>query len=210
MNSNKNIWIGAGVVILLVGVYFVGQSSQNNSQPLAPSPAVSTQTTTSTSTPQLSNEPVYSMTSIDQKSIDQGYSVVLIGANPVTKGSTTFSDTITDLGQNISGSNLWAGNAWGSSSKVVETTAGHFVQVDLTINNIGMTGETIQLTSDGLFDQAGRRYSYLMGNSSCSGNGLTESDQILSPDIPCVEYMLFETGESSKSYTLKLFYKKTN
>jgi hypothetical protein len=61
-------------------------------------------------------------------------------------------------------------------------TTGEYVQVNLTVNNLGLNTEGLEVVFAGLFDQAGRYYSYQMGNSTCGDYGATEGTQTLSPD----------------------------
>jgi hypothetical protein len=157
--------------------------------------------TTSDAENDITNTP----TSIDQKSVNQGWLVIPLGASPEVQFNTSFSDTITDLGQTIPlGSLSWDPLAGPN----LYTTTGKYIQVNLQVNNLGVGNEGLEIVFAGVFDQAGRYYAYQMGNSTCGNYGATEGTQTLSPDIPCIMNALFEVGQDSNSFTVKLYIKK--
>jgi hypothetical protein len=128
-----------------------------------------------------------------------------LGASPEVQFNKSFSDTITDLGQTIPlGSLSWDPLAGPN----LYTTTGKYIQVNLQVNNLGVGNEGLEIVFAGVFDQAGRYYAYQMGNSTCGNYGATEGTQTLSPDIPCIMNALFEVGQDSNSFTVKLYIKK--
>lgn len=202
--KRENIITSVVVALIIIGSYFV--LSKNSIPTGAPTQQNSVSDNSVTrSVVQNADDPRLSITA---DSVKQGWSVILLGSNPLTKDTTSFSYIITDLGDNIPNYYPWDANS--PKIKGGVKTAGKFMQVNLKINNTGLRGEAIQVTFADLFDQAGRSYSYNNGYSQCGVNNLTESTQYLSPNIPCIEYALYEVSKDSTSFNLKLFYKKEN
>jgi hypothetical protein len=200
------------VIVIVVGIIWIGSTSQqsisqqNITKNPASSPLANYQASDSianSSTSYVSNTLPNTLTSIDQKSVDQGWIVIPLGANQIVQLNTSFDDTITDLGQTIPQGLI----SWAPLSSYSATT-GKYVQVNLTVNNLGLNNEGLEVVFAGVFDQAGRYYQYMMGNSTCGNFNATEGTQTLSPDIPCIMNALFEVGQDSNSFTLKLYIKK--
>jgi hypothetical protein len=205
MKTNNPIVTVVVLAIIGIGGYII---FSKNSAPVQNNVQSETQNSVQNPAPpvvQNSDDPKLSITA---DSVKQGWSVVLLGSDPVIKDTTSFSYTITDLGDNIPSYYPWDANSLKVNGGV--KTAGKFMQVDLKMNNTGLQNEAIQATFAGLFDQAGRSYNYNSGYSQCGANNLTESTQYLSPNIPCVEHALYEVSKDSNSFNLKLFYKKEN
>ena len=173
-------------------------ANNTNQQPITQSNTVENPTSTYVSN-NLPNTP----TSIEPQSVNQGWLVIPLGANQVMQLDTSFSDTITDLGQTIP-----QGSISLAPLSSYSATTGKYVQVNLTVNNLGLNSEGLEIVFAGLFDQAGRYYAYQMGNSTCGEYDATEGTQTLNPDIPCIMNALFEVGQDSNSFTVKLYIKK--
>lgn len=181
--QTKNVWIGLIVIALLAGVYYFSTISKK-----------------STENPQNTKTDSVVQTDTDQRSTDQkwqdlGYKVVEVGSDQVTEGTTTFSDSITDLGQKI---------AQGSMSiphccDYDRTTAGKFVRVDLKINNIGLNYNEPTLSFLEIIDQDGRHYN--------AGFDSAEVKEPLTPNIPKTVSLIYEVSKDSNSFTLKFYYK---
>ena len=215
--SHKGLWIGLGIIVaivlgIIIGVaYSSSATQQGNVSNNGTNPSVQTQPPAQAALQQspsstnnyVSNNLPNTPTSIDQQSVNQGWIVVPLAANQVVQLNTSFDDTITSLGQTIPQGSL----SWAPLSSYSATT-GEYVQVNLTVNNLGLNTEGLEVVFAGLFDQAGRYYSYQMGNSTCGDYGATEGTQTLSPDIPCVMNGLFEVGKDSNSFTAKFYIKK--
>jgi len=135
--------------------------------------------------------------------LQQGFMLATLGASAITLGQTSFSDTITNLGQTISPNSLY----W--SPLGTYTTTGQFVELDLTMNNNGQKSETINTVPIGIYDQTGRYYPD-SGNDQSSCGVSPSGDQTISPDIPCIQKIVFEVGKDSTSYTYKFYYKQEN
>jgi len=217
-------WLGLLILIIAIGViaYFIGQNSNNQppaaistiattttqapvATPSAPPTPTSSQQTPSTSDPNWQLNPPAVTSMYTSHGLQQGFMLATIGASQITLGQTSFSDTVTDLGQTISPNSL----SWSPLSNF--TTAGQFIELDLTMNNNGQEAETINTVPIGIYDQTGRYYPD-SGNdySSCGPYNSPTGDQMLSPDIPCAQKIVFEVGKDSTSYKYKFYYKQEN
>lgn len=196
--KTKN-WLGLGIFIIAIGsiAYFIGQSSKNQ-----PPSAIST-TATTTSDPNWQLDPPVITSMYTTRGLEQGFSLVTLGSDAVIIGKTNFSDTITNLGQTILRNSL----SWSPFTNL--TTTGQFVELDLTMNNNGQNRETIDTVPIGIYDQMGRYYPDSGHDQSSCGVG-PSSDQTISPDIPCIQKIIFEVGKDSTSYTYKFYYKQEN
>jgi hypothetical protein len=226
MKLGKYKWaIIAGIIVIIaiaVIAYFIGQSSSNQpssavsattsttstaqapiAAPSVPPTPTFSQRTSSTSDPNWQLNPPAITSMYTTHGLQQGFILATIGASQITLGQTSFSDTITDLGQTISPNSL----SWSPLTK--DTTTGQFVELDLTMNNNGQKGETINTVPIGIYDQVGRYYPD-SGNEQSSCGVEPSGDQTISPDIPCIQKIVFEVGKDSTSYTYKFYYKQEN
>jgi hypothetical protein len=212
----KSLIVSLLVILIGIGIYLViNQTNTSNS-------AVSVDTNSNNPLPAKKVAPQQNQafpqetikltaTSIDPKSLAEGWQVIALGSGQVSKDDNDFSVNITDLGQTIVPNDP----LWGLGCLVrcqTRTTQGKFIQVDFNVNNNSLESEMMDLTPAQVFDQDGRVYGSILGINVCGSNstayGYTIYAQNLKPGIPCVMKALYEVSQSSTSFVAKLFYRK--
>lgn len=205
MNNTKNVWVGVIIVVFVIGAYYFIKMSKDSAQPTENIQNNPTDITTQENPITKQNENVkITPTSIDLADLNNGWQVVTIGSEKITKDGNDFSVKISDLGQTIGSNSIWAFGR-------IKTTQGKFIQVDFTINNKGLESEFLSFVESHVFDQDGRAYFTETAINVCDSNSttdITSSSQQLKPNIPCTIKALYEVSQDSTSFTAKLLYKK--